>query len=80
MALDVGQGRKLRCFPDAYESSSAFSPDGSFRRGGKKRRAKLDEIRTACQRYLVEDLRPRLAAQLAEAISPSASADVINDA
>ncbi|MGI8784389.1 MAG: nucleotidyl transferase AbiEii/AbiGii toxin family protein [Acidobacteriota bacterium] len=45
----------------------------------KKRRAKLDEIRTACQRYLVEDLRPRLAAQLAEAISPSASADVIID-
>ncbi len=35
---------------------------------GKKRRAKLEEIRTACQRYLNDALRPGLEAQLAQSI------------
>jgi Nucleotidyl transferase AbiEii toxin, Type IV TA system len=45
----------------------------------KKRRAKLDEIRAACQRYLVEDLRPRLAVQLANAMRAAPGADVVMD-
>jgi hypothetical protein len=45
----------------------------------KKRRAKLDEIRAACQRYLVEDLRPRLAVQLANATRAAPGADVVMD-
>jgi Nucleotidyl transferase AbiEii toxin, Type IV TA system len=45
----------------------------------KKRRAKLDELRTACQRYLVEDLRPQLAVRLAEATSAATDADVVMD-
>src|SRR5687767_4457680 len=35
---------------------------------GKKRNAKLDEIRAACQRYLADDLRPQLASRLTDAI------------
>ena len=45
----------------------------------KKRRAKLDEIRAACQRYLAEDLRPQLAAQLADAVDAEPHGDVTMD-
>jgi hypothetical protein len=45
----------------------------------KKRRAKLDEIRAACQRYLVDDLRPELVARLAHSVDASAGAGVEMD-
>jgi hypothetical protein len=45
----------------------------------KKRRAKLDELRTACQRYLAEDLRPQLAVRVAEAMRAATDADVVMD-
>jgi predicted nucleotidyltransferase component of viral defense system len=43
---------------------------------GKKRSAKLDEIRFVCQQYLVDDLRPELAARLAHSLDISAGARV----
>ena len=46
---------------------------------GKKRRAKLDEIRAACQRYLVDDLRPELATRLAHSVGASVGAGVEMD-
>ena len=46
---------------------------------GKKRRAKLDEIRAVCQRYLVDDLQPELADRLTHAVEASASASVEMD-
>jgi hypothetical protein len=45
----------------------------------KKRRAKLDEIRAACQRYLVEDLQPQLTAQMSAATRDAPSAEVVMD-
>jgi hypothetical protein len=45
---------------------------------GKKRRAKLDEIRAMCQRYLMEELRPALAVRLADSVKPGI-ADVVMD-
>jgi hypothetical protein len=47
---------------------------------GKKRGAKLDEIREACQRYLTGDLRPQLSVRLADAIGVGLGADVVMDA
>jgi hypothetical protein len=38
---------------------------------GKKRRAKLDEIKAACQRYLIDHLQPELSARLAYAVGAS---------
>lgn len=46
----------------------------------KKRRAKLDEIRAACQRYLVEDLQPQLAAHVAAATRDAPTIEVVMDA
>jgi hypothetical protein len=56
-----------------------LSIDELERLSAKKRRAKLDEIRAACQRYLVEELRPQLAVQLADARGAAAIADVVMD-
>jgi len=47
---------------------------------GKKRQAKLDEIRTACQRYLNDELRSELARRLAQTLGASAEAGVEMDA
>jgi hypothetical protein len=47
---------------------------------GKKRRAKLDEIPTACQRYLNDELRPELAMRLAQWVGAGAEAGVEMDA
>lgn len=46
---------------------------------GKKRGARLDQIREACQRYLADDLRPQLALRLREAIGDGPDADVVID-
>jgi hypothetical protein len=46
---------------------------------GKKRGAKLDEIRTACQRYLNDELRPELARRLAQSVGASPEAGVEMD-
>jgi hypothetical protein len=45
----------------------------------RRRRAKLDAIRAACQRYLMEDLRPQLAVQVAAATRTAPGADVVID-
>ena len=45
---------------------------------GKQRRAKLDEIRATCQRYLTGELRPALAARLVESVKTEV-ADVVMD-
>lgn len=45
-----------------------ISIDDLEQMSGKKRQAKLDEIRAACQQYLKEDLRPELEALLLEAV------------
>jgi hypothetical protein len=47
---------------------------------GKRRRAKLDEIRTACRRYLKDELRPDLARRLAQSVGAGAEAGVEMDA
>jgi hypothetical protein len=45
----------------------------------KRRRATLDDIRAACQRYLVDELRPELAARLADTVNASEDAIVEMD-
>ncbi|HET9000680.1 MAG TPA: nucleotidyl transferase AbiEii/AbiGii toxin family protein [bacterium] len=59
----------------------SISIDDLEKLSGKKRENILDRIKTACQQYLGDHLRPQLTSILAEAVVPTerAQADVVSD-